>query len=75
VLVVVVAIVFGILGNTINKIVYSRGQGNILTSIIVSTAMNYINVASFFYIPKNHSFELNQFDIYEKIMQVAPIIS
>jgi hypothetical protein len=45
VVVVVVAIVFGSLAYAIDKVVYS--QGNMLTSIIVSTAMTYIIIAGF----------------------------
>jgi hypothetical protein len=47
VVVVVVAIVFGSLAYAIDKVVYSIGQGNMLTSIIVSTAMTYIMLLAF----------------------------
>jgi multisubunit Na+/H+ antiporter MnhC subunit len=66
VVVVVVAIVLEF-WNTIDKVVYSIGQGNMLTSIIVSTAMITLLLRFFLYF-KNDSFELNQFDIYEKTM-------
>jgi multisubunit Na+/H+ antiporter MnhC subunit len=38
---------FGSLAYAIDKVVYSIGQGNMLTSIIVSTAMTYIIIAGF----------------------------
>ncbi len=48
---IVVAIVLGILAYAIDKTLYAIGQGNMLTSIIVSTAMTYNIIAAFFYIP------------------------
>jgi hypothetical protein len=48
---VVVAIVLAILAYALDKTLYSIGQGNTLTNVIVSTAMTYIISAGFFYIP------------------------
>jgi hypothetical protein len=53
---------------------YIQSAKVICTSIIVSTAMTYIIIAGFFYF-KNDSFELNQFDIYEKKQCILPQLS
>ena len=48
---VVIAIVFGVLAYAIDKTVYANGHGNSLTSVIMNTALTYIVIGGFFYIP------------------------
>jgi hypothetical protein len=72
VVVVVVAIVLN--RNTIDKVVYSIGQGNMLTSIIVSTAMTYIIIAGFSIFQKESSLNLINL-IFTKKQCILPPLS
>ena len=48
---IIIAVVLGVLSYTIDKTVYSNGHGNILTSVIINTALTHIVIGGFFYIP------------------------
>jgi hypothetical protein len=45
------AIILGVVAFILNKTVYTNGHGTIVTEIVAGTAMTYITVGGFFYIP------------------------
>lgn len=45
------ALILAIISFILNKTVYANGHGNAMTDIVLGTAMTYIVVGGFFYIP------------------------
>ncbi len=45
------AVILGIAAFILNRTVYTNGQGTMVTDIVAGTAMTYIVVGGFFYIP------------------------